>query len=203
METPPNLASACRAVGVAAPPSASSRAIAWRGWLWGEAFFEDGPTSYWRNVIEADIRGPDPWDDGRRKADLLGFGLRKNAASAPERQRSHVLITPTDGCSPRGAQAGSIAARAGLRGGDHRLQHQRTAPVGRDAVVLRHGRSREDDCWHRAVHGRLPSGHGIKYANQSDFAARMLPRSWRLFRDTIRRVNRKDYSAGKSAPWAR
>jgi hypothetical protein len=27
-----------------------------RGWLWGEAFFEGRPTSFWRGVIERDLR---------------------------------------------------------------------------------------------------------------------------------------------------
>jgi hypothetical protein len=27
-----------------------------RGWLWGEAFFDGRPTSYWRGVVESDLQ---------------------------------------------------------------------------------------------------------------------------------------------------
>jgi len=66
-----------------------------RGWLWGEAFFDGRPTSYWRNVIEADIRGPDPWDDGRKPS--FWEAVCERCGIRTERQRSHVLITQTRG----------------------------------------------------------------------------------------------------------
>ena len=31
-----------------------------RGWLWGEAFFDGRPTSYWRGVVAADLKNGPP-----------------------------------------------------------------------------------------------------------------------------------------------
>ncbi len=71
-------------------PSISSQAIAC-GWLWGEAFFDGRPTSYWRSVIEAEISETDLVDDGRQPA--FWESACKKCGIRIERQRSHVLIT--------------------------------------------------------------------------------------------------------------
>jgi hypothetical protein len=43
-----------------------------RGWLWGEAFFDGRPTSYWRQVVrhDLDMRPPPPW---QWLLDRIGF----------------------------------------------------------------------------------------------------------------------------------
>ena len=55
------------------------------GWLWGEAFFEGRPTSYWRSVVERDLQVdlevflgnvPPPWPQASwldRCKDWIGF----------------------------------------------------------------------------------------------------------------------------------
>src|SRR5205814_525263 len=50
-----------------------------RGWLWGEAFFDGRPTSYWRGVIERDLqvdRAPLPPSRWQRAMDGLGYRPR-------------------------------------------------------------------------------------------------------------------------------
>jgi hypothetical protein len=58
-----------------------------RGWLWGEAFFDGRPTSYWRKIVRRDLRvdattvkwidlynppAPSAWD---RFKQLLGYSI--------------------------------------------------------------------------------------------------------------------------------
>jgi hypothetical protein len=65
-----------------------------RGWLWGEAFFDGRPTSYWRGVLEADLSDDDLLDMNRAPSRFESVcekcGLRTR------RQKSNVLITPAD-----------------------------------------------------------------------------------------------------------
>src|SRR5208283_3169558 len=61
-----------------------------RGWLWGEAFFDGRPTSFWRGVVERDIafgppelrdeQAPSPnWRQSfcRQCTDFIGYRERR------------------------------------------------------------------------------------------------------------------------------
>jgi hypothetical protein len=70
-----------------------------RGWLWGEAFFEGRPTSYWRALIENEIaEDPDLFNEiwGSRKPSFWE-SVRQRCGLETTRQRSYVLIMHTGG----------------------------------------------------------------------------------------------------------
>src|SRR5580693_2214479 len=62
-----------------------------RGWLWGEAFFDGRPTSYWRGVVESEFQ-TDP--------DVL-FGQAPPRPSISQRSTAWVGYRPTTDLSKR------------------------------------------------------------------------------------------------------